>query len=111
GEILVDHLDAELGCVLRAVDVLLLALEHDLSAIWCVRARDAFDEGRLHRTVVADEGHDLAAPHLEVDVGQRLHGAERLRDASKLEERGPVHRGAFPTTKPVEAPGRAPPPR
>ena len=55
-------------------------------------ARDALDQRRLPGAVVADEGHDLAVPHLEVDVGQRLHRAERLRDASELKERSLVHR-------------------
>ena len=91
-EILVDDLDAELRGVLRPVDVHLFALEQDLAAVGGVRARDAFDQRRLAGAVVADEGHDLAAPHLEVDVGQRLHRAERLRDASELKERGLVHR-------------------
>src|SRR6185437_8258205 len=38
-------------------------------------------------------------PHLEVDLAQRLHRAERLRDVAKLKEGGLVHGGAFPTTK------------
>ena len=48
-------------------------------------AGDALDERRLAGAVVADERHDLAGAHLEVDVGQR-HRAERLREVADLEE-------------------------
>ena len=36
--------------------------------------------------VVADERHDLARADLEIDVGQCLHRAERLREVADLEE-------------------------
>ena len=88
-EILVDDLDPELRRVLRAAG----------SRPGCPSKRiwpssipwmpaDALDQRRLAGAVVADERHHLAVPNLEVDVGQRLHRAERLGDAAKLEERG-----------------------
>ena len=49
-------------------------------------AGDALDERRLAGAVVADERHDLAGAHLEVDVRQGLHGPERLREVADLEE-------------------------
>src|SRR5262249_11445821 len=60
----------------------------DLPAVGGVGAGDALDEGGLPRAVVADERHHLAAPNLEVDLGQRLNRPERLRNAAKLENRG-----------------------
>ena len=85
-EILVHDLDPELGRVLRPVDAHLPAVEEDLPRVIAVDPCHALDEGRLAGTVVADEGHHLAGTHLEVDVGQRLHRAERLRKIAGLEE-------------------------
>ena len=51
-----------------------------------VDAGDALDERRLAGAVVPDERHDLAVAHLEVDVREGLHGAERLREVADLEE-------------------------
>ena len=86
-EILVDDLDPKLGCLLGAVDVGGLAVEVDLTRVVGMNPGDALDQGRLAGTVVADERHDLALSHLEVDVGERLDRAEGLRDVAKIEER------------------------
>ena len=64
-----------------------------------VDAGDALDQRRLAGAVVADERHDLAVAHLEVDVGERLHRPERLRDAAELEDRRLAHGVGFPTTQ------------
>ena len=85
-EILVDDLDPELRRVLRTVDRDGLAVEEDLAGVVAVDPGDALDERRLAGAVVTDERHDLAGAHLEVDVGQRLHRAERLREVADLEE-------------------------
>ncbi len=87
-EILVDDLDPEARRVLRPVDADRLALEEDLAAVGGVRAGDGLHERGLARAVVADERHHLAAPDLEVDVGERLHRPEGLRDVTKLEKWG-----------------------
>ena len=71
------------GCAM--VD--LLAVEVDLAAVDRVDPGDALDQRRLAGAVVADERHDLARPYLEVDIRQRLHRAEALRDISRLERR------------------------
>ena len=84
-EVLVDDLDPELGGVLRAVDGDLVALEQHVPRVDRVDARDALDERRLACAVVADERHDLARADVEVDLVERLHGAEGLRDAAQLE--------------------------
>ncbi len=79
-EVLVDDLDPEPSGVLRAVDGDGLAFEDDLALVVAVDACDALDQRRLAGAVVADERHHLSRASIEVDVGQRLHGAERLRD-------------------------------
>src|SRR5581483_2951478 len=104
-EVLVDDLDPEPRGILRPVDVHLAAFEEDLPAVGRVRAGDALDERRLAGAVVADERHHLPRVHLEVDVGQRLDRAERLRDVPELKECGIAH--ADQVT--MEAPLRAPP--
>ena len=86
-EILVHDLDPELGGVARAVDVDRLALEEDLALVERVDPDDALDQRRLAGAVVADEGHDLAPAHLEVDAVERLDRSEGLRDAPALEQR------------------------
>ena len=86
-EVLVDDLDPEPGGVLRPVDRDLLAVEVDLAGVERVDAGDALDQRRLAGAVVADERHDLARAHLEVDVDERLDRAEALRDAARLERR------------------------
>jgi hypothetical protein len=68
-EVLVDDLDAEVRGVLRAVDRDGLALEEDLPAVCGVCAGDALDQRLLAGAVVADERHDLAVTHFEVDLG------------------------------------------
>ena len=47
--------------------------------------------------------------HLEVDVGQRLHGAERLGDSAKLEKGRRRSRGVSHTTERRRRPPGAPP--
>ena len=87
-EVLVDDLDPEVRRVPRAGDVNAVAFEVDLARVDRVDAGDGFDQRRLARAVVTDEGHHLAPPHLEIDVRERLHGAEGLGDAAKLEDWG-----------------------
>ena len=85
-EVLVDDLDPEPGGVLRAVDRDRLAVEEHLALVDRVDPGDALDQRRLAGAVVADERHHLACADLEVDVRQRLHGAEDLRDSADLEK-------------------------
>ena len=87
-EVLVHDLDPEVGSFLRAGDVNAIAFEVDLALVDRVDARDALDQRRLARAVVADERHHLTASHLEIDVRERLDGAEGFGDAAKLEDWG-----------------------
>ena len=86
-EVLVHDLDPELGGVLRPVDRNRRAVEEDLAAVGRVDPGDTLDQRRLAGAVVADERHHLACPHLEVDIGERMHRAEVLRYPAKLEQR------------------------
>jgi hypothetical protein len=87
GEILVDDLDPEAAGVLRSVDRDVLPVRVDIAPVHRVDAGDALDQRRLAGAVVAYEGHHLTGPHLEVDIVERCHGAEVLRDAPRLEHR------------------------
>jgi len=49
-------------------------------------ARNAFDQCRFPRPVLAHEGVDLAPLEGEVDVAQGLHAREMLETCSALEQ-------------------------
>ena len=113
-EILVDDLDPELGWRPSACGCApsrRRRRSRRSSGVWM--PDDALDERRLAGAVVADERHHLAGPDLEVDLGERLDGAEALRDPPQLEERergrgrGGRHLakevGAVPRTAPIRS--------
>src|SRR5262249_49774320 len=64
-----------------------LAVEVRVAPVDRVDPRNALDEGGLAGAIVADERHHLTGPHLEVDVRERLHRAEALRETACLERR------------------------
>jgi hypothetical protein len=78
-EVLVNDFDAEGSRLSGAVDADGLALESHLAVIEWVDACNALDESRLAGPVVADQGHDLASAHLEVDIIQGVNLREGLR--------------------------------
>ena len=86
-QILVDGLDPEPVGVARVADRHLPALEAVAPAVGGLRAGDGLDQRGLAGAVVAHERDDLARVDLEVDVGERLDGAEALRDPDALEQR------------------------
>src|SRR5258706_8900328 len=51
------------------------------------RAGENVHEGALARAVLADDGVDFAAPHFQINAGERDGGAEALVEAGELEER------------------------
>ena len=55
-----------------------LAVDLDLAGGRRVHPGDRLDQRRLAAAVLADEAVHLAAAHLPVDVGQRVHAAEAL---------------------------------
>ena len=58
------------------------AVDLDGAGIQAVHAADALDQRRLARAVVAEQGEDLAAVDVQVDVVQREHRAEALGRAA-----------------------------
>jgi len=92
-EVLVDRGDPERRDVARAVDRHLVAVEEVLPDVDGVGPGDGLDERGLARAVVADESHHLARIDLEVDVGQRLDGAEPLAHPAQLQDGLPLGHG------------------
>ena len=73
-----------------------LAVEQDLARVGEDDARDGLDQRRLAGAVVADQGHHLARVDLEVDLGERLHGAEALAHAAQGEDGSLTSSRSFP---------------
>ena len=88
-EVLVDARDPELGRVMRVVDLNRVAVEVDFSLVGGADARDRLDQRRLAGAVVADQRHDLARVHVEVDLAERVHGAEVLGHPPQAQQRAP----------------------
>src|SRR5262249_15488973 len=89
-QVLVDGGDPQLGHVAWPGDVRGPALEAELAAIGEVDARDYFDQRRFAGAIVSDQRHDLAGVDLEIDLGERLHGAEALADTPQLQQQCPT---------------------
>src|SRR5690606_30185944 len=85
-ELLVDDADATLLRLTGMVELHRLAIEHDLPGIRLVDPGDDLHQGRLAGTVLAHDGMDLARKDVEVDVVQRPHTRERLRDPAQREQ-------------------------
>src|SRR5690606_6031198 len=89
--------DPELLSGGRARDRHLLSGNGDRASVGRVHPADDAHQRRLPCAVLTDKRHDLAAGNLEVDVAQRLHAGERLRNSRNAQERravlgGPAHR-------------------
>jgi hypothetical protein len=65
-----------------------LAVERDLALVRLHRPGKDLRERRLPGSVLADDGDDLAALDLEIDVRQRPDDAVTLRDSAGLDHRG-----------------------
>ena len=63
----------------------------DFPLVGRVDAGQHLDQGRLAGAVVAEERHDLTREQVDIDVLERVHATEGLRDAPKLHE-GRRHR-------------------
>ena len=74
------------------------------AGIQAVHAADALDERRLAGAVVAEQGQDLSAVDVQVDVVEGEHGAESLGRAGDGEHAG----SAALMTPPPSAPGSGP---
>ncbi len=88
-EVLVHHADAGVHRVAGAGEGLHLVVEQDLALVGLVQAVEDVHQRGLARTVLAEQGVDLAGLHDEVDVVVGDQGAEALGDATKLEFHAP----------------------
>src|SRR6185312_14928836 len=80
-QVLIDRLDAQALGGGRAVDDDRLALEQQAAGIGLDGAGDDLHQGGFAGAVVAQQRHDLAGLHREIDVTQGLDGAEALGQA------------------------------
>src|SRR5262245_13714540 len=76
GEVLVDDGDADLHCPPRIGELDRLALPDDSAGTRPVDAGKRLDQGRLARTVVAEQTDNLAGRNVEAYVDQRADRAE-----------------------------------
>ena len=75
--------DALRGRVVRVHAAARRAAERDRALLRVVDAVDDVQHRALARAVRADDRADLVLAHVEADVGQRLHAAERERDVRR----------------------------
>src|SRR5277367_60601 len=86
-EILVDHLDAAIATLVRALEAHSLAVDEDFAGVALIGAGEDFHQRRFARRIVAHQPEHFARHELEVDIAQRLHGAEALVDRPHLDNR------------------------
>ena len=84
-EVLVHHPDAHADRLARRADVHRLAAEADLALVGLVQPVEDVHERRLAGSVLPEQGVNLAAAQVEVDVVVRDQRAEALRHALQLE--------------------------
>ncbi len=72
--------------VLRPFEVHLLSGDEEFAGIGNFGAGEAFDEGGLTGTVVADDGQYFAGVEVQADAVQTDHAAERLDEVPGLED-------------------------
>jgi hypothetical protein len=84
-KILVHDLDPEQRGVPRPADAPVPTLEDQLARVDAIDAADAFDQRRLARPVVADEGGHLPRVRGEVHGRQHMDRTERLFDPPQLQ--------------------------
>ena len=70
------------------VDLDLLAVDQDLARVGLIGARQALDQRRFARAVVAQKAHDFAGVKIDGDVVHGLDPAERDRDVAQFDKRG-----------------------
>ena len=83
---MIDGLDAKVRRLSRRMDLDLRAVESNHARVRLVRSRNDLDESRFARAVVAGERDNLGRIDLEIHAGQRVYGAEALRDALEFKD-------------------------
>ena len=79
--------DAELRDLVRREADEVAALEQHLALVGPVDTGDQVEQRRLARAVRPDHADDLALVDVQVEVGDHVQAAERLRDSLELEQR------------------------
>src|SRR5215831_1278869 len=79
--------DAETSHAMRRGPGEVAAPEEHAPAVGAEVTRDAVEQRGLAGTVRADQAHQLAGLHLEVDLVHRRHAQEALDETTHLEER------------------------
>ena len=80
-----------------AAHVNLSSVDEDLACVRLQHTGEDLDQRRLASAIVTDEAQYLAREEVKIDLVQRLDVTERLRDASRLQDRrsgGGRHRPA-----------------
>ena len=70
----------------EALDLDLLPIEQDLSAVFCNDTGQDLHQGRFASAVLAQKGVAASALHLQINVTQRLDAAKALLDAVHLND-------------------------
>ena len=86
GQLLRNDGDAQLLCMAEALDLDLLPIEQDLSAVFCNDTGQDLHQGRFASAVLAQKGMAASALHLQINVTQRLDAAKALLDAVHLND-------------------------
>ena len=92
GEVLEDGVDPERPSVRDGLQLHLVAVDEDLPRVRLVESGQDLHQGRLPRTVVADQSEHLARADVERDVLERSHDAEALADVLDPDRVGRVSR-------------------
>src|ERR1700689_1588143 len=99
-QVLIDRLNACAARIHWARETNRSVVENDLPIFRRVDARDAFDERRLSRAVVAEQTHHLAARDVETHVVDRDEAAEDFCQVADGEQ-GLAHCAAPPRVRPM----------
>jgi hypothetical protein len=86
-ELLVHHRDAERLRVPRPVEVDVAALDRDAAVVRLLDLREQLHQRGLAGAVLPGHNVDLAGPDVEVDVIDRQHPREALRDPAQHDDR------------------------
>src|SRR5256885_1806908 len=84
---LVDDRDTKVAGSGRPRQDQVLAAKLNATGVGVVNPGQDLHQGALARAVLSDERVDLVGEEREVDIGERLHGAESLGDSGQLEDR------------------------
>src|SRR5580658_978107 len=86
-KVLIDHFDAAVAALVRALEVHRRAVDENVSGVALVGAGEDLHQSRLARRIVADQSQHFARRQAQMDVDQRLHRTEALANSAHLHDR------------------------